>query len=585
MEELSQEQRYAYDRFVRGNNLFISGPGGSGKSHLVKYLVNHLYDQGKIHQVTSTTGCSSILLSNSIRMGGRPITVKTIHSWSGIRLGKGPKADIVKGVLKNRRITKEWRRIKTLIIDEVSMLSYKLFDTLHTLAQTIRNNTLPFGGIQLVCIGDFYQLPPIGDYGDPESAAFCFQAPCWREVFTLDNHIELTTIFRQRDPLYRKILNEVRTGTLTEESTQALQQRVGVPYDPQNHGGLMNPMKIFPTKNQVNLVNNHQYDKIPNPEYIYKVTVRTNMKRYIETGELIDEEVLEKCQQMTPMEIDYECRAMTTNMTPETEIRLKRGVPVMCLVNLDVESGLANGSMGVVEDFVHIDGTSSFDDDTMIPLVRFANGLVKPLGKYPWQSSEYPTVCVAQVPLCLAYANSIHKMQGTTMDVCEMNLGGSVFAEHQTYVALSRVRSLEGVYLSAFHPQRIRVNPQVVQFYRQFRPAEPPTPEPTPEPSSPTPTSEPTSEPGDHTCPICIDTLDKPHITECQHTYCLECITRLITSTHTKMVACPLCRQVVSLRTIKSVEPTPKKRTFRPNFTTTTSRPTPLASIFVVKKT
>jgi hypothetical protein len=237
--------------------------------------------------------------------------------------------------------------------------------------------------------------------------------------------------------------------------------------------------------------------------------------------------------------------------------------------------------MGVVEDFVHIDGTSSFDDDTMIPLVRFANGLVKPLGKYPWQSSEYPTVCVAQVPLCLAYANSIHKMQGTTMDVCEMNLGGSVFAEHQTYVALSRVRSLEGVYLSAFHPQRIRVNPQVVQFYRQFRPAEPPTPEP----SSPTPTSDPTHEPGDHTCPICIDTLDKPHITECQHTYCLECITRLITSTHTKMVACPLCRQVVSLRTIKSVEPTPKKRTFRPNFTTTTSRPTPLASIFVVKKT
>jgi hypothetical protein len=281
---------------------------------------------------------------------------------------------------------------------------------------------------------------------------------------------------------------------------------------------------------------------------------------------------------------------MTTNMTPETEIRLKRGVPVMCLVNLDVESGLANGSMGVIEDFVRIDGTSSFDDDTMIPLVRFANGLVKPLGKYPWQSSEYPTVCVAQVPLCLAYANSIHKMQGTTMDVCEMNLGGSVFAEHQTYVALSRVRSLEGVYLSAFHPQRIRVNPQVVQFYRQFRPAEPPEPSstsPSPEPSSTTPTP----NPDEHLCPICIDSLDKPHITECRHTYCLECITRLITSTHTKMVACPLCRQVVSLRTIKSVEPTPKKRVFRPTFTTTTAttttttRPTPLASIFTVKKT
>lgn len=551
MTELSQGQTYAYGRFKQGENLFISGPGGSGKSHLVKYFVNDLHTQGKIHQVTSTTGCSSILLSNNIRIGGRPIIVKTIHSWSGIRLAKGTKDEIIKMVQKNKRVVKEWKRIKTLVIDEVSMMSYKIFDVLETLARTLRKNDRPFGGIQLVCLGDFFQLPPVGDYNDPASSAFCFESPAWNQVFTIENHIELTTIFRQTNPVYQRILNEVRIGQLSEESKKTLEERVGLAYDSENHGGVI-PMKIFATRNQVNMVNNTQYDKLEEKERVYRSHTTTTVKQYIDSGELLDEDTLERCRQLSVMEVEYECNNLTNNMPSDPEVKFKKGTPVMCLVNLDVESGIANGSMGIIEDFV----ASEDSTGEKVPLVRFINGILKPIAKYTWQSSEFPTICVSQIPLCLAYANSIHKMQGSTLDVCEMNLGGSIFAEHQIYVALSRVKSMDGVYLSAFHPHRIRVNPNVVQFYRQFRSIEELSA--TPKVAS-TKTEivatvgNPLPESVETECPICLDDMEKPYITECSHIFCQDCITRLISCTHTGRASCPMCRMVVTTRSLKSV--------------------------------
>ena len=580
MTELSQGQAYAFERFKQGENLFISGPGGSGKSHLVKYFVNELHTLGKIHQVTSTTGCSSILLSNNIRIGGRPIIVKTIHSWSGIRLAKGSKEDIIKLVQKNKRVVKEWKRIKTLFIDEVSMMSYKIFDVLETLARTLRKNDRPFGGIQLVCLGDFFQLPPVGDYNDPASSAFCFEAPAWNRVFSLENHIELTTIFRQTNPMYQRILNEIRIGQLSEESKKILEERVGLTYDSENHGGVI-PMKIFATRNQVNMVNNTQYDKLEEKERVYRSHTSTTVKQYIDSGELLDEDTLERCRQLSVMEVEYECNNLTNNMPSDPEVKLKKGTPVMCLVNLDVESGIANGSMGIIEDFV----ASEESTGDKVPLVRFANGIIKPIAKYTWQSSEFPTICVSQIPLCLAYANSIHKMQGSTLDVCEMNLGGSIFAEHQIYVALSRVKSIDGVYLSAFHPHRIRVNPNVVQFYRQFRSIEELSEVASTKTEIEATVGNPLPESVETECPICLDDMEKPYITECSHVFCQDCITRLISCTHSGRASCPMCRMVVTTRSLKSVLPKTKaKSTHHHNYNRKSiSIPPPVASIFVKK--
>ena len=557
---LSSEQLRAFHLFTQGHNVFVSGPGGSGKSFLIRYFVQYLYSMGHIHQVTSTTGCSSILLSNQIHVPqlgttGRPIVVKTIHSWSGIRLGKGTEEDIIRNVVKNRKAVKEWKRIKTLFIDEVSMLSGKLFSVLDTLGRTLRGIDRPFGGIQLVCLGDLYQLSPVGDYGDPASSSFCFESAAWNATFALNHHIELTTIYRQRDDVYKSILNEVRVGRLSDENQKLLKARVNQTYCPEDHGGVL-PMKIFATKEQVNRVNVAQYQRVEDSEHVFAMAYIRQAKRYVENGETIPEEVVERCRALTHEDIDVECKQLANNVPAEMEIRLKRGVPVMCLVNLDVDAGIANGSLGVVVDFVASTGSDGASvRREMWPVVRFYNGVVRPMEPYVWQSGEIPMVCVRQFPLTLAYANSIHKMQGASLDVCDMDLGASIVAEHQIYVALSRVRSLEGVYLSAFHPHRIRVNPKVVAFYARFVGADAVDDAvdyavDALDHEADLEAAKIASASGE--CPICMDRMEKPHQTACKHVFCYDCLMRHMQCT-SRVPCCPMCRSEISIYTIQPV--------------------------------
>lgn len=577
--ELSRGQQYAIHKFQQGENIFLSGPGGSGKSYVAGYFVHILHEMGRIHQVTSTTGCSSILLSNQIRIRGRPIIVKTIHSWSGIRLGKGSMDDLLRMVLKHRRVVKEWRRIKTLILDECSMLSKKLFTVLEYIARKIRNNTSPFGGIQIVFLGDFFQLPPVGDPIEPDTMDFCFESPAWSRVFPRENHIELEKIYRQSDTSYQKILNEIRRGELSPDSCDALMARVGVPYDPELHGGVLLPMKLFPTRNQVQRVNDYQYGLINEIEYKYQSNLITDMKGYVETWEPFEPEVWLKCRSLTDAEIEYESQNLVKQIPVEGDICLKIGVPVMCLVNLEIEAGIANGSVGVIVDFAScpVDTPLLGQRATyMAPIVKFGNGQSRMIQRYTWQHSEYPIICVSHMPLSLSYASSIHKMQGANLDASEMNLGSSVFSEHQTYVALSRVKTLSGVYLSAFHPQRIRVNPKVVQFYANFLKipeefvlqelvggrADLPHPLDMSSASASACTDDSASASASayqDECPICLDSFEKKHKTDCGHFFCYDCMHRLLNSTLLKSTPCPMCRSPVTFETFHSTDPVKKK--------------------------
>jgi len=544
MDLLSPEQRYSYDKFQLGGNLFISGPGGSGKSFLVKYFANHLQDIGKVFQITSTTGCSSILLSNNIKINGQSPIVKTIHSWSGIRIGRGTKEDIINSVLKNKWTVREWKRVSVLIIDEISMLSSKLFEVLENIGRVVRKNNRPFGGIQLICLGDMYQLPPVGDDNDPETSAFAFESPAWKSTFPIENHIELKTIFRQKDTSYQKVLNEIRIGEMSEESKLILESRVNCEYSSEENGGIV-PMKIFPTRNQVTKTNTIEYNKIKEEEHKYEVSEIKNAKMYLDTGVKFSPEVMDKCNYITELQIEYELRSLKNGMPADDNIWLKKGVPVMCLVNLDIENGIANGSIGIIEGFIG-----------EIPLVKFSNGIKKQIVPHNWQSAEFPSICISQMPLCLAYSNSIHKMQGTTLDLCEMDLGSTVFAEHQTYVALSRVKTIDGLFLTDFNPLRIKVNSKVREFYKTFIPIQIPSID-----TSDFSKYEYRSGGGmeikdshkscpseNESCPICIGTIVNPQIIPCLHRFCYDCIMKHFNNTID--TTCPICRTSITLKEI-----------------------------------
>lgn len=449
--QLSPEQRIAYSKFVKGENVFITGPGGTGKTQLIKQFMNHINSLSQNYAVCAMTGCAAILLNCS---------AKTLHSWSGIKLAKGSKTDIINMVLRNKRVVQNWKRTKGIILDEVSMLSKKIFEIIEELARTIRGSSLPFGGMQVVFTGDFFQLPPIGTDGEPDTELFCFESSAWDRVFKKENQIELKTIFRQNDPPYINILTQIRRGDLSDENKDVLYKYVNREFDETLHNGCV-PTKLFPLRSKVDYVNSMMFSKIKETEHIFEIKKRADCLTFLESGKQIESNFLRKCAMLSNQEIEYETTQLINN-TPALQIlRLKKGAAVMCTINLDMENGICNGAQGIVIDIIESTTQS-------IPVVKFSNGIIKRIAPHYWQSEEYPTIAIGQMPLCLAWALTIHKIQGATLDIAEMDIGQSIFECGQTYVALSRIKSLNGLYLSDFHPYKIKANPKVKKYYSEL---------------------------------------------------------------------------------------------------------------------
>ena len=471
-EKLSTEQKYAFARFSEGQNLFITGPGGTGKTRLIQFLVEYMNSIGKSHQVCALTGCAATLLN---------CKAKTIHSWSGVKLARGNSEDIIRRVIRNRNFIKSWRGVEVLVVDEVSMMSSKMFDLLDNIGRVTRRNTSkPFGGLQLIFTGDFFQLPPIPDQNDPSSGEFCFQHPRWAMTFKLANCIELKTFFRQTDPAYISILQEVRRGTISPANIELLETRVNKKGEPASAGIV--PTKLFPIRSKVDNINSTSYAKLEGEEKLYHFNVTTKAKVHLDTGVAFTPEESDSCDGLSSDQISQEVDNLITSLFTEKTVRLKIGTLVMCTVNLEVERGICNGSQGVVIGFAESNavfesnkgGAIILPDELMyktnllVPVVRFANGVTMKVAPHQRQSEEFPCVIVSQIPLCFAWALTIHKIQGATLDMAEMDIGRSIFAAGQSYVALSRVKTLEGLYLSEFNPTKIKANPLVIEFYDSF---------------------------------------------------------------------------------------------------------------------
>jgi ATP-dependent DNA helicase PIF1 len=406
MSMLSPSQQHAYDLFTQGKNIFISGQAGTGKSFIINMIYNYAQLNNKKINVTALTGCAALLLN---------MKATTIHSWGGIGIG-GEVSTLISNIRKYKKVD-NWL-IDILVVDEVSMMSKSLFELLDTIGKKLRKNPKPFGGIQLVFCGDFYQLPPIDD-------SFCFESPSWNQAF--DKTILFTKNYRQEDDGFQQVLNEVREGNISPEGCKLLLECTK-----KQVGDGIKPTIIYPTKRLADQVNQFENLTIESDPHTYK-SYKSNLTGHIS------------------LELDKQIK------TIDDTIVLKIGSQVMCIVNLDQDIGVVNGSQGLVIDF-----SEGF------PIVQFktCKMMIKP---HLWKNDKYENEGIYQVPLILSWAITIHKAQGISLDEAMINIGSSVFEYGQTYVALSRVRTKEGLYIKSLDISRIKANPKVIEYYKSIK--------------------------------------------------------------------------------------------------------------------
>uniref|UniRef100_A0A6C0HGE0 AAA+ ATPase domain-containing protein n=1 Tax=viral metagenome TaxID=1070528 RepID=A0A6C0HGE0_9ZZZZ len=455
---LSPEQEEALSEYSAGKNIFLTGPGGSGKTELIKQMVRLGKEAGKEVQVCALTGCAALLLN---------CAAKTVHSWAGIGLANGSNHDIIKKLIDGKVKAKiqKWKKTDVLIIDEVSMMSKKIFNLLDEIGRRIRKKyDVPFGGLQVIFSGDFYQLPPVSkannnnnnfediDENEKDAGAFCFESDNWATTF--HTTIQLKTIFRQTDLEYCKILNQIRVGKLYKSSLDILSKHIGKQY-PTNG---FKPTKLFPRKKEVEIINRLEYAALAEEEHVFKINKVKEDQLSLSSSDKRESMFLSEAQK--EMELNF----LLNNVIVDKELRLKKGTQVMCVANIDmacetVLKPIVNGSQGIIVDFVGEGITKGF------PLVQFNNGTKRIISPHIWQSETIKSIAITQIPLIYAWGITIHKAQGASLDSAEIDAGSNIFECGQTYVALSRIKSLEGLYLTAFNPSKIKVNKKVQDFY------------------------------------------------------------------------------------------------------------------------
>ncbi len=415
------EQKYAYD-LVGKKNIFITGEAGSGKTFLLNKIIEKcktIYNKKNIG-ITSLSGISSILIKGT-----------TLHSYLGIGLGTLPEKKLIDKILKRGNFLNIWKNMSILIIDEISLLTEELFDKLDNIAKIIRKNNRPFGDIKLILSGDFLQLPCI-------NGKFCFESKKWDEI--VDEVIYLNYNKRQsKDLEFQKCLKNIRIGNITNSVKKTLNKCIDRKID--NKYGIK-PTKLYSTKIEVEKYNNDELDSLAsenNEFYQYdRQIIRNNINIFEKT-------IINSC----PL--------------PES-LQLCKGAQVMLICNLDIKSGLANGSRGII---------TGFDIDNY-PIVKFMSGLEISIIPYQIEYNELvldmksPSIIIRQIPLIVSFACTYHKTQGITLEYGEIDLS-NIFEYGQAYVALSRIKSLESLVIKNRIPyHKIKAHPKALKFYNKL---------------------------------------------------------------------------------------------------------------------
>lgn len=408
---MTQEEALAI--LESGKSVLLTGAAGAGKTYVLNQFIRRAKKQGKSVAVTATTGLAATHLNGT-----------TIHAWAGI----GVHDEFTKHMANKMGKTRHEliKKGDILIVDEISMLHDFRLDMVDEVLRFVRDSPEPFGGMQVVLCGDFFQLPPV-NRADSRQGSFVTNSKVWlQNVFTI---CYLQTQFRQRDDeLYTAILNGIRAGVLTRSQLDALQNRAHAVDDP------FTPRTRLLTVNvDVDDVNHEQLNELDGQVHEYEMETHGS-KQYVE-------------------QLQRSCLA------PQT-LRLKLGAQVMCIKNSQ-ERKYVNGSLGKV---------INFEKATDHPVVELTTGKTVVIRPDSWElmDGDKRRASIVQLPLRLAWAITVHKSQGMTLDAARIDLRRA-FVEGMGYVALSRVRSIRHLILDGLNGMALRVSPLARQIETELR--------------------------------------------------------------------------------------------------------------------
>lgn len=404
--KLTGEQSSAFEKIKSGVNVFVTGQAGCGKTYLLKHVINWARDHSMKIGVTASTGLAAYLLRG-----------RTIHSFLGIGLGKQPAQSLAESLRKkNKPVYKKLQALDILIIDEMSMINAELLDKISEYLCLIRGCDKAFGGVQVILCGDLCQIKSV-------NGKYCFQSEVWKKA-----DIEMVMLEQQirqsNDETFKEILKELRWGICTKDTLKLLKSLKKTVFA----DGIV-PTRLYSLNFDVDQINEREY------------------KTLVDSG--VERRVFKTEYSMPAAKI------WADSIKIPEQIELCIGAQVMITWNMSTTDGnLVNGSRGVI---------TGFESDG--PRVRLVNGQETVINMFKISCDENTMLETTFMPLKLAYAITIHKSQGLTLDAVEIDLGTSIFEYGQAYTALSRAQTLGSVRLVSVKASSFKTHEAVKRFY------------------------------------------------------------------------------------------------------------------------